>query len=207
MTSETSRDLTIRRLNGYWNGAQGYISYYQILTAENVGQQHPIIELPTDWLISHCPLVTTPYCIMELDQHRFSEWLRAISEWLNLTAYQGTADSEVHIVHISCVITAYTLESLSSRTDLVPLGTQLLGWPNSAQNLVTSRFFHDFMPCSTRRHSITCEPILKWKIQHERSCPELSNDTNNMQQMFLLTQIAESFWTQFSAKTPLLTRF
>ena len=82
-----------------------------------------------------------------------------------------------------------------------------LGWPNSAQNLVTSRFFHDFMPCSTRRHSKTCEPISKWKIPHERPCPELSNDTNNMQQMVLLTQIAEAFWTQFSAKTPLLTRF
>ena len=35
------------------------------------------------------------------------------SEWLNLTAFLGTADSEVHISH---VITAYTLESLSSLT-------------------------------------------------------------------------------------------
>ena len=33
-----------------------------------------------------------------------------------------------------------------------------IGWPNSAQNLVTSPFF---TPCSTRRHSKTCEPILK----------------------------------------------
>ena len=35
------------------------------------------------------------------------------SERLNLTAFLGTADSEVHI---SCVIVAYTLESLSSLT-------------------------------------------------------------------------------------------
>ena len=39
-----------------------------------------------------------------------------VSEWLNLTAFLGTAGSEVHIVHISRVITAYTLESLSSLT-------------------------------------------------------------------------------------------
>ena len=43
----------------------------------------------------------------------FAKW---VSEWLDLTAFLGTADSEVHIVHISCVITAYTLESLSSLT-------------------------------------------------------------------------------------------
>ena len=30
-----------------------------------------------------------------------------MSEWLNLTAFLGTADSEVHIVHISCVIIAF----------------------------------------------------------------------------------------------------
>ena len=40
------------------------------------------------------------------------------SEWLNLTAFLGTADNEVHIVHISRVITAYTLESLSSLTQI-----------------------------------------------------------------------------------------
>ena len=40
--------------------------------------------------------------------------MQGVSEWLNLTAFLGTADSEVHIVHISRVITAYTLESLSS---------------------------------------------------------------------------------------------
>ena len=33
-----------------------------------------------------------------------------VSEWLNLMAFLGTADSEVHIVHISHVITTYTLE-------------------------------------------------------------------------------------------------
>ena len=31
-----------------------------------------------------------------------SEW---VSEWLNLMAFLGTSDSEVHVVHISCVIT------------------------------------------------------------------------------------------------------
>ena len=31
-----------------------------------------------------------------------------VSEWLNLTAFLGTADSEVHIVHISRVITHHT---------------------------------------------------------------------------------------------------
>ena len=39
-----------------------------------------------------------------------------VSEWLNLISFRGTADSEVHIVHISRVIIAYTLESLSSLT-------------------------------------------------------------------------------------------
>ena len=38
--------------------------------------------------------------------------------WLNLAAFLGTAESEVHIVHISCVIAAYTLESLSSLTQI-----------------------------------------------------------------------------------------
>ena len=40
------------------------------------------------------------------------------SEWLNLTACLGTVDSEVHIVHISRVIIAYTLDSLSSLTEI-----------------------------------------------------------------------------------------
>ena len=39
-----------------------------------------------------------------------------MSEWLHLTAFLGTADGEVHIVHISRVIIAYILESLSSLT-------------------------------------------------------------------------------------------
>ena len=42
-----------------------------------------------------------------------------VSEWLNLlTAFLGTADSEVHIVHINRVIVAYRLESLSSLTHI-----------------------------------------------------------------------------------------
>ena len=39
-----------------------------------------------------------------------------LSDCLDLTAFLGTTDSEVHIVHISCVIIAYMLESLSSLT-------------------------------------------------------------------------------------------
>ena len=37
---------------------------------------------------------------------------------LNLTAFLGTVDSEVYIVHISHVIIAYILESLSSLTQI-----------------------------------------------------------------------------------------
>ena len=39
-----------------------------------------------------------------------------VSEWLSLTAFLGTADIGVHIVHTSRVIIAYALESLSSLT-------------------------------------------------------------------------------------------
>ena len=39
-----------------------------------------------------------------------------VSEWLNLTAFLGTEDSKVHIVHISHVIITDTLESLYSLT-------------------------------------------------------------------------------------------
>ena len=39
-----------------------------------------------------------------------------VSEWFSLTAFLRTADIEVHIVHTSRVITAYTLKSLSSLT-------------------------------------------------------------------------------------------
>ena len=50
-----------------------------------------------------------------------SRWL---SEWLNLTAFLGTGDSEAHIVH---VITAYILESSSlSRGDEVRLDFHLV---------------------------------------------------------------------------------
>ena len=62
-----------------------------------------------------------------------------------------------------------------------------IGWPNSAQNLVTSRFV---TPCSTRRHSTTCEPILKWKTPSKSSPNGLSNDMHNMAQMFLLAHTA-----------------
>ena len=39
-----------------------------------------------------------------------------VSEWFGLTAFLRTVDIEVHIVYISRVIIAYTLESLSSLT-------------------------------------------------------------------------------------------
>ena len=41
---------------------------------------------------------------------QFLPWglFKWVSEWLNLTAFLGTADSGVHIVHISCAIIAYT---------------------------------------------------------------------------------------------------
>ena len=50
-----------------------------------------------------------------------SHWLiyrvdKRVSEWLSLTAFLGTADIRVHIVHASHVIITYTLESLSSPT-------------------------------------------------------------------------------------------
>ena len=41
---------------------------------------------------------------------------QGVSEWLNLMTFLGTADSEVHIVHRRRIITACTLESLSSLT-------------------------------------------------------------------------------------------
>ena len=40
-----------------------------------------------------------------------------VSEWLNLMAFLGTEGSEVHIIHISHVITAYTLESFLHKLD------------------------------------------------------------------------------------------
>ena len=82
-----------------------------------------------------------------------------------------------------------------------------IGWPNCAQNRDIAIFHAMFMPCSTRRHSKTCEPILKWRLPFKSSRHGLANDINNMAQMFLLAHIAESFWTQFSAKTPLSTQF
>ena len=45
-----------------------------------------------------------------------SQW---VSEWLSSTAFLGTADIGVHIVHTSTVIIAFTLESLSSLTHAI----------------------------------------------------------------------------------------
>ena len=39
-----------------------------------------------------------------------------VSEWLSLTAFLGTVDIRVHVVNISCVTIAFTLESSSSLT-------------------------------------------------------------------------------------------
>ena len=46
----------------------------------------------------------------------FIDLLGRRGEWLNLGVFLGTADNEVHIVHISHVIIDYTLESLSFLT-------------------------------------------------------------------------------------------
>ena len=42
----------------------------------------------------------------------------AVSEWLSLTAFLGTVDIRVHVVHTSRVIIAYALEPLSSLTQI-----------------------------------------------------------------------------------------
>ena len=39
-----------------------------------------------------------------------------VNQWLNVIPFLDTVDSEVHIVHISHVIIADTMESLSSLT-------------------------------------------------------------------------------------------
>ena len=59
-----------------------------------------------------------PFWQDTLDMHRTTVWRvwDWLSEWINLTAFLRTADSKVHIVHISCIITAFTSESLSSLT-------------------------------------------------------------------------------------------
>ena len=40
--------------------------------------------------------------------------IAGMSEWLSLTAFWGTADIGVHVVHTRRIIITYTLESLSS---------------------------------------------------------------------------------------------
>ena len=77
---------------------------------------------------------------------------RGVSEWKYLMAFLGTADSKVHIVHISLVIIAYTLESLSSLTQITHnLQTQ------------TCSLTHDIMVDSpyntTSPFHPTCRPI------------------------------------------------
>ena len=46
-------------------------------------------------------------------RHTLYQW---VSEWFSLTAFLRTADIEVHIVHTSHIVIAYTLKSLSSLT-------------------------------------------------------------------------------------------
>ena len=41
-----------------------------------------------------------------------------MNEWLNSTSYFWTTDIGVHVVHTSCVVITYTLESLSSLTQI-----------------------------------------------------------------------------------------
>ena len=68
-----------------------------------------------------------------------------LSELLNLVAFLGTAESEVHIVHISCVIVVYTLTHcgqvthicfskltiISSDNGLSPDWRQAIIWTNA----------------------------------------------------------------------------
>ena len=52
----------------------------------------------------------------ELDTMLDAQWASSWpTEWV-IKLNSLSADSEVHIVHISCVVIAYTLESLSSLT-------------------------------------------------------------------------------------------
>ena len=63
-----------------------------------------------DWNLKYSPW----WYIIKCPQHR-GKWVR---EWLKVMAFLGTADNEVHIVHISHTFTACTLESLSSLTQI-----------------------------------------------------------------------------------------
>ena len=53
------------------------------------------------------------YSILELA----SVW-KIVSEWVSLMTFLSTADIGVHVVHTSRVIISYTLESLSSLTEV-----------------------------------------------------------------------------------------
>ena len=64
--------------------------------------------------LTHWPLRGGQIILKVQFSCKILEFFKWVSEWLNLTAFLGTADSEVHIVHSSRVIVAYTLESLSS---------------------------------------------------------------------------------------------
>ena len=65
----------------------------------------------------HHPRQTSSQTDIISDRHNPRETSsQTVSERSNLTAFLGTTHNEVHIVHISRVITAFTLESLSSLT-------------------------------------------------------------------------------------------
>ena len=62
-------------------------------------------------------------------------------QWFILTAFLGTADIGVHIVHISRVIIAYTLESLSSLTYNHEIATKYVSI-SPQQNVVATASTH-----------------------------------------------------------------
>ena len=56
-----------------------------------------------------------PSMVIITENFTMIRW-QGVSEWFSLTAFLRTADIEVHIVHTSRVVIAYTLKSLSSLT-------------------------------------------------------------------------------------------
>ena len=74
------------------------------------------------WNLIGSSAVVLPRCLSNLRAIGFSKYqcrgfeTSRVSEWFSLTAFFRTADIEVHIVHTSRVVIAYTLKSLSSLT-------------------------------------------------------------------------------------------
>ena len=115
--------------------------HFKLSAPNGRSHQEPISQVVSTYLRwgSLCPLPLLFLYFSELSRHslpigyHFHIWqvspqlscgdtcqiwmeFKGVSESLNLTVFLGTVDIEVHIVHISCAIVAYTLESLSSLT-------------------------------------------------------------------------------------------